>query len=99
MLVVIAKLKAKPGAGDDLAAKFSEMVAWVTENEAETLTYICNRSTNDPDEFVFFERYPDPAALGAHSSSDRFKAFVGEIQPLLDGGMQVEMLEEVAAKL
>ncbi len=99
MLVVIAKLKAKPGKGDALAAKFSEMVAWVTENEAMTLTYACNRSNTDRDEFVFFERYPDQAALGAHSSSDRFKSFVGELQPLLDGGMQVEMLEEVAAKL
>ncbi len=99
MVVVIAKLKAREGKGDELAAKFVEMVEWVTENEADTLTYICNRSGKDPDSFVFFERYPDQAALGAHSSSPRFQEFVGEIQGLLAGGMEVELFEELAAKL
>jgi len=99
MVVVIAKLKARAGKGDELAAKFVEMVEWVTENEADTLTYICNRSTRDPETFVFFERYPDQVALGAHSSSERFQQFVGETQGLLAGGMEVELFEEIAAKL
>lgn len=99
MVVVIAKLKAKPGKGDELAEKFVAMVDWVTENEANTLTYICNRSNKDPDEFVFYERYPDHAALSAHSSSPRFQEFVADVQGLLVGGMEVELLDELAAKL
>ena len=99
MVVVIAKIKAKKGQGDTLAQKLSDMVEWVTENEGDTLTYICNRSTKNRDEFVFFERYPNQKALEGHSTSDRFHQLVGEIQSLLDGPIQIDLLEEVAAKL
>jgi len=99
MVVVVAKIKAKKGQGDALAQKLSDMVEWVTENEGDTLTYICNRSTKNRDEFVFFERYPNQKALEGHSTSDRFHQLVGEIQGLLDGPIQIDLLEEVAAKL
>ena len=99
MVVVVAKLKAKPDQGDVLQKALVDMVEWVTENESDTLTYICNRSVKDPDQFIFFERYPNQAAFDAHSSSDRFAEFFAELQGLLGAPVEIEVLEEVAAKL
>ncbi len=99
MVVVVAKLTAKEGQGDTLEKALVSMVEWVTENEADTLTYICNRSVKNPDQFVFFERYPNQAALDAHSSSERFVQLFGELQELLGAPAEIEILEEVAAKL
>ena len=99
MLVVVAKMKAKEGKGDELASVFADLVEWVTENEADTLTYICNRSTKDRDEFLFFERYTSQSALEAHSSSERMIQLGTEIRGLVDGPVDIELFDELAAKL
>ena len=99
MVVVVAKIKAKPEYADEVAEMFRDMVAWVADNEDDTTTYSCNRSRKDPSEFLFFERYPDQAALQAHSASPRFGELVGSLAGKLDGTMDVVMLDEVAAKI
>ncbi|HYC00204.1 MAG TPA: antibiotic biosynthesis monooxygenase [Candidatus Limnocylindrales bacterium] len=98
MLVVVAKIKAKADAADEVARLFESYVAWVKDNEASTITYSCNRSRKDPTEFLFFERYSDEAAMHAHSSSSRFAEMVGGLAGKLDGTMDVVMFDEVAAK-
>ena len=40
MFVVIAKIKARDGEAEKLGDILTSMVDWVTENEADTLTYI-----------------------------------------------------------
>ena len=97
-MVVIAKIRAKEEHAEELASSFRDMVAWVVENEPGTLTYCCNRSTRDPNEFVFFERYADQEAFQAHTSSPRFAELAQDLRGKLDGGMEMETLEEVAAK-
>jgi len=99
MLAVIAKIKAKQGEADKLAEVFKDMVEWVTENEAGTLTYICNRSTKDSDQFVFFERYAGQKDFEAHSASERFVQLATEIQGLVDGPVDIEIFDQIAAKL
>jgi quinol monooxygenase YgiN len=99
MIVVIARIKAKTGRGDSLEPHLKRMVEWVTENEVGTLTYTCNRSTNDADAFVFFERYTDQSALDAHVSSPEFAAFGKELVGLLDGPPDIQVYTEIAAKL
>jgi quinol monooxygenase YgiN len=99
MVVVVAKITAKQGQGDALAEHLVSMVRWVVENEAETLTYTCNRSTKNPDEFVFYERYADQGAFEAHISSENFAAFGKQISGCLAGAPEIETFEEVAAKL
>ena len=99
MFVVVAKIKAKQGEGDTLEEHFRDMVEWVTENEVDTLTYTCNRATDDRDRFAFFERYTSQKAIEAHSCSDRFVELVGKIQGLLDGPIELDTYEEVAGKL
>jgi quinol monooxygenase YgiN len=99
MVVVVARITAKTGQGDALAEELVKMVDWVTENEPRTLTYICNRSTKNADEFVFFERYPDQAAVDAHAGSEQFTVFVQTIGGLLGAAPDIQTFEEIAAKL
>ncbi len=99
MIVVVARIKAKPEHADDVAGYFRDMVEWVKANEGATLTYACNRSQGEPGEFVFFERYADMEAFQAHSSSARFGELMGQLKGKLAGAPVIEMLDEVAAKL
>ncbi|MBI5504157.1 MAG: antibiotic biosynthesis monooxygenase [Deltaproteobacteria bacterium] len=99
MVVVIAKIKAKAEHAQEVAGLFQEMVAWVCANEDGTATYSCNRSKSDPSEFVFFERYRDEAAFQAHSRTPRFGELIGKLAGKLDGGMELTLLDEVAAKI
>ena len=99
MLVVVAKIKAVEGHADKLADLFKGMVEWVTENEVDTVTYTCNRSTDDPNLFVFFERYTTRQAHEEHSRSDKFLELVSALQGSVDGPVEIETYEELAAKL
>lgn len=99
MFVVIAKLKAKEGEAEKLGDILSSMVEWVIENEADTITYICNRSVRDPDEFCVFERYTSEKAFEAHSQSDRIKALGKEVGGILAAPISLETYTEVAGKL
>ena len=98
MLIVVARIKARAGRGDELEEVFSRMVDYVTENEPETLTYICSRSTTDPEQFIFFERYTTQKAFEHHSSSEQFQELAGSIQGKVDGAVEIETYEEVAGK-
>ena len=99
MLVVAARIKAKAGAADDLLGMFRDMVEWVSVNEPETLAYTCSRSTDDPDRFLFFERYTSRKAFEDHTSSERFLAMVAGLQGLVDGPIEIDTYQEIAAKL
>ncbi len=99
MLVVIARIKAKEEHVEELETAFRGMVEWVAANEPGTLTYTCNRSSQNPNEYVFLERYTDEQAFQVHSASERFAEFAMSLQGKLDGDLQLEMLEEVAAKV
>jgi quinol monooxygenase YgiN len=70
----------------------------VTAHEPETLTYLCNRSRTNSDEFVFFERYSSVKAFEAHAQSDRFRTLAKRIADLLDGPATIEAFDEIAGK-
>jgi len=73
MISVVATLKIKKGQGADFEAIAGEMVAAVNANEEGCLFYQAHR-TDDPDTYVFIERYKDEAAIEAHRASDHFKS-------------------------
>jgi len=98
VFVVTVRIKAASDAADTLAGMFREMVAWVARNEPETITYTCNRATDDPNVFLFFERYVSEDAFRAHSSSEKFVELAADIQGLVDGAIQIGTYEEIAAK-
>ena len=91
MVVITAKLRAAENCEDEVAEALSSMVNWVTENEADTLTYTLNQSASDPRDFL--------AALDSHIGSDRMKQLNGELGSKVEGPPSVEFYGEVAAKL
>ncbi len=67
-----------------MEAALREMAALVKQQEPDCVLYEVNRSQDDPDEFLLYERYRDAAALEAHRETPHFKTLVeGRILPLL----------------
>ena len=99
MVVITAKLRAAENCEDEVAEALSSMVNWVTENEADTLTYTLNQSASGPRDFLVFERYTNQAALDSHIGSDRMKQLNGELGGKVEGAPSVEFYGEIAAKL
>ena len=96
MVVVTAKIKAKPDKEKELEAAFRQMVAQVASEEG-TLTYTLHRSQKEPGVFMFYEQYQDLEALKFHSATPHFKALFQKIQPLLDSPAKIEMFDVLAA--
>jgi len=95
-MVVIAKMKAKQGKEQELETALKDMVEKVKTEEG-TLAYTLHRSMNDGTVFVLYEKYTDPETFGKHSETAHFKELMGITAPLLDGGLTVDLLEELAA--
>jgi quinol monooxygenase YgiN len=84
MNVLVARYYVRAGDGDEVEAALKEMAAVVKEQEPDCVLYEVNRSQDDPDEFLLYERYRDDAALAAHRETPHFKRIVeGRIVPLL----------------
>lgn len=82
--VLVARYYVQAGRGDEVAAALSEMAALVKQQEPDCVLYEVNRSQDDHDEFLLYERYQDTAALEAHRETSHFKSIVeGRILPLL----------------
>jgi quinol monooxygenase YgiN len=87
--VVIAKLVAKPGQGDDLVKVMTSVVDAVASSEDETDVYACHRSIDDPDVVWFYERYRDDAAAEVHRTGEALRSAGPRIAPLLAGRPEI----------
>ena len=82
ILVVTYLLKERREA--EFEAALAEM-AHHTRQEPGCLTYIPQRSRENPRKYLLYERYVDQAAIDAHRDSDYFRRYVqGEYTDLLD---------------
>lgn len=97
-MTVIARLKVKAGSEAAFQQAADKMIAHVKANEPGTLTYILNRSTADPSEFVFYEVYADQAAFAAHGGSAPMQEFFGAVGTLLNGRPEITMYDEIGGK-
>lgn len=82
-IVVIARLKAKPGRSGEMLALFSELVPEVLRDEPETLRYAFYVE-QDPLRVTVIEKYPSRAALEAHNTGVLTK-YLSRLLELLDG--------------
>ncbi len=98
MVTVIAKLKVKAETEATFLQAAEKMIAQVKAHEPGTTTYLLNRATDDPTEFVFYEIYADQGAFAAHSGSDAMQQFFGAVGALLDGRPEIKMYEEIGGK-
>lgn len=84
MLVVVARYKARPGNGDAVAQALRSVVG-ASREEPGCVLYTVNRSADEPDEFLLYERYGDERDLEAHRQTPHFREVVlGQVVPLLE---------------
>lgn len=85
MITLIAKWHVKPGHVDDVIAALERMAPLVAELEPDCALYQANRSEDDPNLILLYERYADLDAISAHRETPHFKEIVeGVILPLLE---------------
>lgn len=82
-IAFVTRIVAKSGKGEELKA-LNEAVCAESRNEPGTLVYVMSRSTENPDEFWYFDVYADKAAFDAHCASGAYKAMLARIGPLVE---------------
>lgn len=94
MIGIVATLKIKPGMEQPFEAVAKELVAKVNANEPGCRLYALHHG-EQPNTYVFMERYADQAAVDAHRATDYFKALGRKMGEYLDGRAEVLRLREV----
>ena len=94
MLGVVATIKVKEGQGAEFEKIATELVKKVNENEKGCLLYQLYHG-EQPNTYVFMERYADQAAVEAHRATDYFKALGRKMGEYMDGRAEVIRLREV----
>ena len=94
MLGVVAKLKIKEGTNAEFEAAAGRLIEAVTSNEPGCLLYALHR-TDDPNLYVFMERYTDEEALANHGKSDHFKQIGREMGAFMDGRPEIMRMQQV----
>ncbi|MDZ7833539.1 MAG: putative quinol monooxygenase [Desulfobacterales bacterium] len=94
MIAVIAKLPVIPEKREAALAAAKELMAGVADEEG-TINYSLNIDEQDPDTFIFIERYQDMAALTAHSATPHFKAFMERAAEFAAEAPEIRVLTEL----
>jgi quinol monooxygenase YgiN len=82
-VTVVARYEVSAGHGDDVARLLGPHIA-ATRAEPGCLEFTALRCTEQPDDFVLYERYASRDAFDAHRASPHFQTIVqARIWPLL----------------
>jgi quinol monooxygenase YgiN len=95
MLGVIATIRVKQGRAADFERVFRELAAEVRAREPGVLAYEMTRSRSEPNLYKAFEVYRDDAVTAHHTGTGYFQRLFGEMQRLVDGEMDIELLDVV----
>ncbi|MDD5711976.1 MAG: putative quinol monooxygenase [Smithellaceae bacterium] len=96
MIALIAKLRIKDGSMDDAQTLFRDLIPEVSKEEG-TVSYTVNKDMADPNLLVIVERYRDMGSLQAHTGSPSFAAFSKKIGAMMEGKLEMTLLEELAS--
>lgn len=95
MLIVTAKVRLQDGKAEEFIEAVRAMRPQVMQDPG-AVEYDLHRSANDPNEFLFYERYEGEEAFAYHLSTEHFKTLAGTIDPLMAApgelGQWVEVL-------
>jgi quinol monooxygenase YgiN len=94
MIGVVATLKIKAGQEAAFEAVAKELVEKVNANEQGCLLYRLHRA-DEPQTYVFMDRYADQAAVEAHRATPYFKELGRKMGDHMDGKPQILRLKEV----
>ena len=93
MPIIVATVKIKEGKVEEAKPFLKQLAADTLENEAGTLAYVAHQQKDDPQTFVFYEKYESDEALGIHSKN--LQAVGAQFAALLDGPPSLLFLEEL----
>jgi len=93
-LVVIARIKSKPGMEALALTELTKLVE-PTIKEEGCIKYELNQSIKDPTEFLFYEIWTSQDALTKHSQSEHIKASRLTREEYADGTSDVTLWEQV----
>lgn len=82
MLIVTAKVKLQSEKVEEFVDAVREMKTHVLQDPG-AVQYNLHRSVNNPDEFLFYERYESEEAFAYHLSTDHLKVLSEKIEPLM----------------
>ncbi len=91
---VIATVRIRPGAEAEFEAIAKKLVA-ATNAEPGCLLYTLNKG-EEPNAYVFMERYRDEEAVKAHRASDHFRSLGREMGAFMEGERSVLRMQEIA---
>jgi len=94
MVIVTARVKLQSGKSEEFIEAARVMQTHV-KNDPGALQYSLCRAADDPDSFMFYERYEDEEAFAYHMSTEHCKTLTGTIDPLMAEPVQVNMWVEV----
>jgi quinol monooxygenase YgiN len=77
MLILAVNVTIKAGHEDEVLDSFRKLEA-ESRREPGCITYVVQRSRQDPRRYLVYEQYRDDAALQAHRDSAHFKRYAAE---------------------
>jgi quinol monooxygenase YgiN len=87
-------MRAKPGREQALREALEALVA-PTAKEAGYVNYDLHQGVEDPAVFALYENWESGEALDAHLAAPHLQQFVGRMDDLLDGGLQISRLRRI----
>jgi quinol monooxygenase YgiN len=96
MLGTIATIKVKDGQGAEFEKVALELVKKVNENEKGCLLYQLFTG-EEPNTYVFMERYKDQAAVEEHRGTEHFKTLGRAMGAFMDGKPIIQRFKQVGA--
>lgn len=92
---VIAKLKVQLGKNQEFETMTKQLVAAVLANEKGCLLYALHQSREDPQTYIFLERYVDKEALQAHTKTEYYQKFSQQGVNFLAAAPEIELLDSI----
>jgi quinol monooxygenase YgiN len=87
-LILIARMRAKPGQQARLRQELQRLVA-PTRAEPGCISYDLHESQTDPAQFMFYELWKSPADLDAHFGTPHMKAMKKIEHEIIEGEMDL----------
>jgi quinol monooxygenase YgiN len=92
VIIIHAFLKVDPKHRDDFLQQAKQVTA-PSQAEEGNISYQFFEAPQQPNQFVFLEKWQDQAAITFHEETAHFKAFVEGVQRVLSEPLYVELFE------
>ncbi len=93
-VIISAVMRMNEGKSDEFAKGFLELQPKVLKDPG-TIIYVLHRAVDDPDKFLFYEKYASDEAVKYHTSTEHFKEFFQKMGPIMKGKPEVSYYHEV----